>query len=264
MSLLRLRGTSLSLALPLSPLARSATRLYYSSSRSRPRIPLPVNTIVKFVPQQEAWVVERFGKFFRLCEPGLTFLLPFVDRISYVKSLKEVTIEVPSQRAITQDNVSIEIDGVLYYRVEDPYKASYGIDDSDFAMSQLAQTTMRSEIGQLTLDRTLAERAQLNHNIVNAINAAAKEWGIQCLRYEIRDIHPPETVLVAMHQQLSAERRKRAEILESEGHRQAAINVAEGERQAKILQSEAGKMEEINRACGEAEAILLRAKVRLP
>ncbi|CAO3644014.1 unnamed protein product [Mucor fragilis] len=221
---------------------------------------LPRNTIIKFVPQQEAWIVERMGKFDRMLEPGLNVLIPFIDRIKYVKSLKETAIEVPSQSAITQDNVTLELDGVLYFRCVDPFKASYGVEDAEFAITQLAQTTMRAEIGQMTLDRTLAERAHLNSNIVDAINSAAEDWGIRCLRYEIRDIHPPSKVVESMHQQVSAERTKRAQILESEGARQAAINVAEGRKQSTILASEAEKAERINMAAGEAEAILLRAK----
>ncbi|KAG1474932.1 hypothetical protein G6F56_000044 [Rhizopus delemar] len=220
---------------------------------------LPRNTIVKFVPQQEAWIVERMGRFHRILEPGLNILAPVLDRIKYVKSLKETAIEVPSQSAITQDNVTLELDGVLYIRCIDPFKSSYGVEDAEFAITQLAQTTMRAEIGQMTLDRTLAERAYLNANIVDAINAAADDWGIRCLRYEIRDIHPPARVVESMHQQVSAERTKRAQILESEGARQAAINVAEGRKQATILASEAERAEKINMAAGEAEAILLRA-----
>ncbi|KAI8986399.1 hypothetical protein BDB01DRAFT_785505 [Pilobolus umbonatus] len=220
---------------------------------------LPRNTIIKFVPQQEAWIVERMGKFDRLLEPGLNILVPIIERIKYVKSLKETAIEVPSQSAITQDNVTLELDGVLYFRIVDPFKASYGVEDAEFAITQLAQTTMRAEIGQMTLDRTLAERAHLNSNIVESINSAANDWGIRCLRYEIRDIHPPARVVESMHQQVSAERTKRAQILESEGARQAAINVAEGRKQATILASEAERAEKINMAAGEAEAIKLRA-----
>lgn len=140
------------------------------------------------MPQQEAWIVERFGRFNRILEPGLAILIPFIDRIKYVKTLKEVAVLVPSQSAITQDNVTISLDGVLYYRILDPFKASYGIEDADFAITQLAQTTMRSEIGKLTLDRTLAERTELNSNIVEAINDAASHWGIKCLRYEISNL----------------------------------------------------------------------------
>ncbi|RKP08742.1 hypothetical protein THASP1DRAFT_4171, partial [Thamnocephalis sphaerospora] len=216
--------------------------------------------VVKFVPQQEAWVVERMGRFNRVLEPGLAILVPIVDQVKYVKSLKEVAIEIPSQSAITQDNVTLQIDGVLYIRVVDPYKACYGVEDAEYSVAQLAQTTMRAEIGQMSLDRTLAERNQLNINIVRAINHAAEDWGIRCLRYEIRDIHPPTNVVESMHSQVSAERSKRAEILESEGARQSAINVAEGRKQSTILASEAVRAEQINRATGEAEAILLRAR----
>ncbi|KAG5974552.1 hypothetical protein E4U58_002825 [Claviceps cyperi] len=221
---------------------------------------LPVNTVVRFVPQQTAWIVERMGRFNRILQPGLTFLIPFLDRIAYVKSLKEVAIEIPSQSAITADNVTLELDGVLFTRVFDAYKASYGVEDAEYAISQLAQTTMRSEIGQLSLDHVLKERAALNTNITAAINSAAEAWGVTCLRYEIRDIHAPEAVVEAMHRQVTAERSKRAEILESEGQRQSAINIAEGQKQSVILASEAMRAECINMADGEAEAIRLKAR----
>ncbi|KAH7312251.1 SPFH domain/Band 7 family protein [Stachybotrys elegans] len=224
------------------------------------RSPLPVNTVVRFVPQQTAWVVERMGKFQRILEPGLAILVPFIDRIAYVKSLKEVAMEIPSQKAITADNVTLDLDGVLFTRVVDAYKASYGVEDAEYAISQLAQTTMRSEIGQLTLDHVLKERASLNTNITAAINDAAQAWGVTCLRYEIRDIHAPNAVVDAMHRQVTAERSKRAEILESEGQRQSAINIAEGRKQSQILASEALRAERINSAEGEAEAILLKAR----
>ncbi|KAJ2751430.1 Stomatin [Coemansia aciculifera] len=227
----------------------------YAQMMAQRRTKPPRNTVIKFVPQQEAWVVERMGRFSRILEPGLAILVPVLDRISYTQSLKEVAVEIPTQSAITQDNVTLELDGVLYYKVVDPYKASYGVANAEFSVTQLAQTTMRAEIGQMTLDTTLAERNLLNHNIVNAINAASESWGIACLRYEIRDIHPPAKVVEAMHSQVSAERSKRAQILESEGSRQSAINVAEGAKQAQILASEADKMQQINRAMGEAEAI---------
>ncbi|CAK7265852.1 Synaptotagmin-like protein 2 [Sporothrix epigloea] len=220
---------------------------------------LPANTIIRFVPQQTAWIVERMGKFDRILQPGLAVLIPFLDRIAYVKSLKEVALEIPSQSAITADNVTLELDGVLYTRVFDAYKASYGVEDAEYAISQLAQTTMRSEIGQLSLDHVLKERAALNTNITAAINEAAQAWGVTCLRYEIRDIHAPAPVVEAMHRQVTAERSKRAEILESEGQRQSAINIAEGRKQSVILASEALRAENINRASGEAEAILLKA-----
>ncbi|KAI9738577.1 MAG: Stomatin-like protein 2, mitochondrial [Cirrosporium novae-zelandiae] len=233
----------------------SAPTSYFSQRAS-----LPANTIIRFVPQQTAWIVERMGKFNRILEPGLAILIPIIDRIAYVKSLKENAIEIPSQSAITLDNVTLELDGVLYTRVFDAYKASYGVEDAEYAISQLAQTTMRSEIGQLTLDHVLKERAALNTNITQAINEAAKEWGVICLRYEIRDIHAPEGVVAAMHRQVTAERSKRAEILESEGQRQSAINIAEGRKQSVILASEALQSEQVNIASGEAEAILLKAK----
>ncbi|CAI2169814.1 15940_t:CDS:10 [Funneliformis geosporum] len=234
--------------------------LFASPAEFRTRIRVPRNTIINFVPQQEAWIVERFGKFDRLLQPGLSIVIPFLERIKYVKSLKEICLNIPAQSAITQDNVTLVLDGVLYIKIVDPYKASYGVEDAEYAVAQLAQTTMRAEIGQMTLDRTLAERAHLNANIVDAINSAAEAWGIRCLRYEIRDIHPPAKVVESMHQQVSAERSKRASILESEGQRQAAINVAEGSKQSVILASEAERAERINKASGEAEAILLRAK----
>lgn len=200
------------------------------------------------------------GKFNRILEPGLAVLIPFIDRIAYVKSLKESAIEIPSQSAITADNVTLELDGVLYTRVFDAYKASYGVEDAEYAISQLAQTTMRSEIGQLTLDHVLKERAALNINITAAINDAAEAWGVTCLRYEIRDIHAPGPVVEAMHRQVTAERSKRAEILDSEGQRQSAINIAEGKKQSVILASEALRAERINEADGDAEAILLKAR----
>ncbi|KAJ6782459.1 hypothetical protein PWT90_04822 [Aphanocladium album] len=221
---------------------------------------LPANTVVRFVPQQTAWIVERMGKFNRILDPGLAILMPFIDRIAYVKSLKEVALEIPSQSAITADNVTLELDGVLYTRVFDAYKASYGVEDAEYAISQLAQTTMRSEIGQLTLDHVLKERAALNTNITAAINDAAEAWGVTCLRYEIRDIHAPDAVVEAMHRQVTAERSKRAEILDSEGQRQSAINIAEGRKQSVILASEAMRAERINEADGEAEAIVLKAR----
>ncbi|KAJ5113660.1 Stomatin-like protein 2 [Penicillium angulare] len=234
----------------------SGSPAVYFNNRST----LPANTVVRFVPQQTAWIVERMGKFHRILEPGLAILVPFLDRIAYVRSLKESALEIPSQNAITADNVTLELDGVLYTRVFDAYKASYGVEDAEYAISQLAQTTMRSEIGQLTLDHVLKERATLNTNITQAINEAAQDWGVVCLRYEIRDIHAPDGVVAAMHRQVTAERSKRAEILDSEGQRQSAINIAEGRKQSVILASEALRAEAINKAAGESEAIQLRAQ----
>ncbi|KAI9695801.1 MAG: hypothetical protein M1836_006067 [Candelina mexicana] len=248
-----------------APNTNTNNLLGISSSTTTPpsyftRPSLPANTIIRFVPQQTAWIVERMGRFNRILEPGLAILWPFLDRIAYVKSLKEAAIEIPSQSAITADNVTLELDGVLYTRVFDAYKASYGVEDAEYAISQLAQTTMRSEIGQLSLDHVLKERVALNTNITAAINEAAQGWGVTCLRYEIRDIHAPPAVVGAMHRQVTAERSKRAEILESEGQRQSAINTAEGRKQSVILASEALKSEQINIASGEAEAILLKAR----
>nr|XP_013808298.1 PREDICTED: stomatin-like protein 2, mitochondrial isoform X2 [Apteryx mantelli mantelli] len=162
---------------------------------------LPVNIGVLFVPQQEAWVVERMGKFHRILEPGLNFLIPLLDRIRYVQSLKEIVINVPEQSAVTLDNVTLQIDGVLYLRVMDPYKASYGVEDPEYAVTQLAQTTMRSELGKLSLDRVFRERESLNASIVDAINQASDYWGIRCLRYEIKDIHVPPRVKESMQMQ---------------------------------------------------------------
>jgi regulator of protease activity HflC (stomatin/prohibitin superfamily) len=221
-----------------------------------------VKASIKFVPQNRAYVVERFGKFNKTMEAGLNFLVPFIDKVSYDRSLKEQAVDVPSQSAITRDNISLVVDGVLYLKVLDPYKASYGVDDYVYAVTQLAQTTMRSEIGKIELDKTFEEREALNTNIVAAINEAAGPWGVQVLRYEIKDIEPPRTVLEAMERQMKAEREKRAVILESEGERQSAINVAEGEKQAKVLAAEADKAEQILRAEGEAQAILAVADAR--
>lgn len=233
-----------------------------ASCQVRNRSRTPFNTVILFVPQQEAWVVERFGKFQRILQPGLNFLLPVVDSIKYVQSLKELAIDIPQQAAITADNVTLQLDGVLYLRIVDPHKASYGVEDAEFAITQLAQTTMRSELGKIALDVVFREREVLNINIVESINKAAEAWGITCLRYEIRDIKLPDRVQIAMQMQVEAERKKRAAILESEGIREAEINVAEGKKQARILNSEAFKAEQINNADGEAEAIKVKARAK--
>lgn len=217
---------------------------------------------VIFVPQQEAWIVERFGKFYKTLSPGLNVLIPVIDTIKHVQILKEMPIEVPKQAAITVDNVLLSLDGVLYVRVMDPYKASYGVEDVEFAVTQLAQTTMRSEIGKISLDEIFRERESLNVAIVSAINKAAEDWGIRCLRYEIRDIKPPSKIQDAMQMMVEAERKKRAAILESEGIKQSEINIAEGHKQAKILASEAFKIEQINTAEGEAEALKAKANAK--
>jgi len=214
-----------------------------------------VKVTVKFVPQNQAYVVERFGKYNKTMIAGLNFLVPFIDKVSYDRTLKEQAVDVPSQGAITRDNISLVVDGVLYLKVIDPYKASYGVDDYVYAVTQLAQTTMRSEIGKIELDKSFKEREVLNTNIVAAINEAAGPWGVQVLRYEIKDIEPPRTVLEAMERQMKAEREKRAVILESEGERQSAINVAEGDKRARVLAAEADKAEQILKAEGEAQAI---------
>ena len=211
---------------------------------------------IKFVPQNRAWLVERFGKYQSTKEAGINFIVPFIDRISADRSLKEQAVDVPSQSAITRDNITLSVDGVLYFRVLDPYKATYGVDDYVFAVTQSAQTTMRSELGKMELDKTFEERNQLNASIVSSINEAAEPWGIQVLRYEIKDIVPPKSVMDAMEAQMKAERVKRAQILESEGDRQAAINVAEGKKQAQVLAAEAERSEQVLRAQGEAKAIL--------
>ncbi|KAM3963188.1 stomatin like 2 [Aphomia sociella] len=244
------------------PEYQNESRFVYSITTARNRSTTPLNTIVMFVPQQEAWIVERMGKFHRILEPGLNLLWPIVDKIKYVQSLKEIAIDVPKQSAITSDNVTLSIDGVLYLRIIDPYLASYGVEDPEFAITQLAQTTMRSELGQISLDKVFRERESLNVSIVHAINKASEAWGITCLRYEIRDIKLPSRVHEAMQMQVEAERRKRAAILESEGVRAADINVAEGKRQARILASEAERQEQINKASGEAQAMLAVADAR--
>jgi len=215
-----------------------------------------VKSSVKFVPQNRAFVVERFGKYNKTMVAGLNVLVPFIDKVAYDQSLKEHAFDVPSQAAITKDNISLVVDGVLYLKLLDPYKASYGVDNYVYAVSQLAQTTMRSEIGKIDLDKTFEERESLNINIVNAINTASEPWGVQVMRYEIKDIEPPRTILDAMERQMKAEREKRATILESEGHRQSAINVAEGAKQAQVLAAEANKAEQILQAEGEAKAII--------
>lgn len=202
------------------------------------------------------------GKFYKILEPGLNILIPVLDRIRFVQSLREIAIEIPQQGAITLDNVQLQLDGVLYLRVFNPYRASYGVDDPEFAVTQLAQTTMRSEVGKISLDTVFREREQLNENIVAAINKAAEPWGIKCMRYEIRDMHMPNKIQEAMQMQVEAERKKRAAILESEGHREAAINRAEGEKRAKILASEATEAEQINVARGQAEALRINAEAR--
>jgi len=208
------------------------------------------------VPQQNAYVVERLGKFSRVLDAGFHILVPFLERVAYKHTLKEQAIDIPEQICITNDNVQVGVDGVLYMQVLDPARASYGIGNYMFAISQLAQTTLRSEIGKIDLDRTFEERGTINSNVVNELDKASDPWGVKVLRYEIKNINPPHDVLSAMEKQMRAEREKRAVILTSEGERDAKINAAEGDKQRVIKQSEAKKTQQINEAEGEAEAIL--------
>ena len=208
------------------------------------------------VPQQSAYVVERLGKFSRVLNAGFHILVPFVERVAYRHTLKEQAIDIAEQICITRDNVQVGVDGVLYMQVLDPARASYGIGDYQFAISQLAQTTLRSEIGKIELDRTFEERGAINANVVNELDKASEPWGVKVLRYEIKNINPPRDVLGAMEKQMRAEREKRAVVLTSEGDRDAKINQAEGEKQRVIKESEAAKQQQINEAEGEAAAIL--------
>ena len=209
----------------------------------------------KIVPQQNAWVVERLGKFDRTLTPGLKFIVPFIERVAYRHSLKEVPLDVPSQVCITKDNTQLQVDGILFFQVTDPMRASYGSSDYLVAISQLAQTTLRSVIGKLELDKTFEERDLINASVVNALDEAAMNWGVKVLRYEIKDLTPPAEILRAMQAQITAEREKRALIAASEGRRQEQINIATGEREAFIARSEGEKQAEINKAQGEAAAI---------
>jgi len=212
------------------------------------------------VPQQNAYVVERLGRFSRILDAGFHVLLPFVDLVRYRHSLKEVAIDIPEQICITRDNVQVGVDGVLYMKVMDPQRASYGVTNYTFAITQLAQTTLRSEIGKIDLDRTFEERTHINLQVVTEVDKASDPWGIKVLRYEIKNINPPRDVLDAMEKQMRAEREKRAVILTSEGQRDAAINVAEGAKQQVIKQSEAKRQQQINEAEGQAAAILAVAQ----
>ena len=207
------------------------------------------------VPQQSAYVVERLGRFHAILNAGFHVLLPFVDAIRYRHSLKETAVDIPAQVCITRDNVQVGVDGVLYLRVLNPERASYGISDYMFAISQLAQTTLRSEVGKIDLDRTFEERTNINTAVVSELDKASEAWGVKVLRYEIKNITPPADILAAMEKQMRAEREKRAVILTSEGTRDAAINTAEGMKQEVIKQSEARKQQQINEAEGEAAAI---------
>ena len=208
------------------------------------------------VPQQSAYVIERLGKYARVLRAGFHILIPFLERVAYKHTLKERAVDIDEQICITNDNVQVGVDGVLYMQVLDPGRASYGIGDYMFAIAQLAQTTLRSEIGKIDLDRTFEERGAINGNVVAELDKASDPWGVKVLRYEIKNINPPQDVLGAMEKQMRAEREKRAVILTSEGERDAKINEAEGEKQRVIKESEAAKQKQINEADGEAQAIL--------
>ena len=215
---------------------------------------------VKVVPQQSAWIVERLGKYHATLNPGLNFLVPFIDKVAYRHSLKEIPLDVPSQICITRDNTQLQVDGILYFQVTDAMRASYGSSNYVMAITQLAQTTLRSVIGRLELDRTFEERDSINAQVVNAIDEAALNWGVKVLRYEIKDLTPPADILRAMQAQITAEREKRAVIATSEGKRQEQINLAEGQKQAAIAKSEGEQQSQINNAQGEAAAILAVAE----
>jgi regulator of protease activity HflC (stomatin/prohibitin superfamily) len=214
----------------------------------------------KIVPQQNAWVVERLGKFDRTLTPGLKFVIPFVERVAYKHSLKEVPLDVPSQVCITKDNTQLQVDGIIYFQVTDPMRASYGSSNYVFAITQLAQTLLRSVIGKMELDKTFEERDSINASVVNALDEAAQNWGVKVLRYEIKDLTPPAEILRSMQAQITAEREKRALIAASEGRKQEQINIATGEREAFIARSEGQRQAEINNAQGEAAAIVAVAE----
>lgn len=215
---------------------------------------------INVVPQQHAWVVERLGKYNATLGPGLNIVLPFIDRIAYKHSLKEIPLDVPSQVCITKDNTQLQVDGILYFQVTDPMRASYGSSNYIAAITQLAQTTLRSVIGRMELDKTFEEREHINKAIVSAVDESAANWGVKVLRYEIKDLTPPKEILHAMQAQITAEREKRALIAASEGRKQEQINIATGEREAAIAKSEGDKQASINRAQGQAAAILAIAE----
>jgi regulator of protease activity HflC (stomatin/prohibitin superfamily) len=215
---------------------------------------------INVVPQQHAWVVERLGKYHATLAPGLNIVIPFIDRIAYKHSLKEIPLDVPPQVCITRDNTQLQVDGILYFQVTDPMRASYGSSNYIAAITQLAQTTLRSVIGKMELDKTFEERDHINTTIVNAIDESAANWGVKVLRYEIKDLTPPQEILHAMQAQITAERGKRALIAASEGRRQEQINIASGEREASIARSEGEKQASINLAEGQAKAIVALAE----
>jgi regulator of protease activity HflC (stomatin/prohibitin superfamily) len=215
---------------------------------------------IKIVPQQHAWVLERLGRYHATLTPGLTIVVPFIDRVAYKHVLKEIPLEVPSQVCITRDNTQLQVDGVLYFQVTDAMKASYGSSNFVYAITQLSQTTLRSVIGKLELDKTFEERDYINHSIVTSLDQAAANWGVKVLRYEIKDLTPPKEILHSMQAQITAEREKRAVIAASEGRKQEQINIAWGAREAAIHKSEGERQAQINQAEGEAAAILAVAE----
>lgn len=211
---------------------------------------------INVIPQQTAWVIERLGKFHKVLNPGLNFIIPFIDKVAYKHSLKEIPLDTPSQVCITRDNTQLSVDGILYFQVTDPKLASYGTSNYIIAVTQLAQTTLRSVIGKMVLDETFEERDLINNQVVSAIDEAALNWGVKVLRYEIKDLTPPAVILQAMQRQITAEREKRAVISESEGKKQEQINLATGAREAAIAKSEGEKQSEINVAEGKAQATI--------
>ena len=211
---------------------------------------------ISVIPQQTAWVIERLGKFHKVLSPGLNFIIPFIDKVAYKHSLKEIPLDTPSQVCITRDNTQLSVDGILYFQVTDPKLASYGTSNYIVAITQLAQTTLRSVIGKMVLDETFEERDLINNQVVSAIDEAALNWGVKVLRYEIKDLTPPAVILQAMQRQITAEREKRAVIFESEGRKQEQINLATGAREAAIAKSEGEKQSEINVAEGKAQATI--------
>ncbi len=219
-----------------------------------------ISQTFKIVPQQHAWVVERLGKYDRTLTPGLKFVVPFIERVAYKHSLKEVPLDVPSQVCITKDNTQLQVDGIIYFQVTDPMRASYGSSNYIFAITQLAQTLLRSVIGKMELDKTFEERDHINMSVVAALDEAASNWGVKVLRYEIKDLTPPAAILHSMQAQITAEREKRALIAASEGRKQEQFNIATGEREAFIARSEGQRQAEINKAQGEASAILAVAE----
>lgn len=219
-----------------------------------------VTQCIKVVPQQNAWVVERLGKFHSVLTPGLNIIIPFIDRVAYKHSLKEVPLDTPSQVCITKDNTQLTVDGVLFFQVTDPQRASYGTSNYIIAITQLAQTTLRSVVGRMELDKTFEERDLINKSVVTAIDEAALNWGVKVLRYEIKDLTPPAVILQAMQQQITAEREKRAVVAASEGRKLEQINLATGTKEAAIAQSEGEKQAEINKAQGQAAATLAIAQ----